>query len=54
MGSAGKIDAASRELGPDRVADAPTAAQADAFANLFDALGITRVAIVAMSGGVPP
>jgi len=35
-------------------ADASTAAQADAFAELLDALGIPRVAILAMSGGVPP
>jgi pimeloyl-ACP methyl ester carboxylesterase len=35
-------------------ADASTAAQADAFAELLDALGLTRVAILAMSGGVPP
>lgn len=35
-------------------ADASTAAQADAFADLLDALGIERVAILAMSGGVPP
>ena len=35
-------------------ADASTAAQADAFAALLDGLGIDRVAIVAMSGGVPP
>lgn len=35
-------------------ADASTAAQAAAFADLLDALGINRVAILAMSGGVPP
>jgi pimeloyl-ACP methyl ester carboxylesterase len=35
-------------------ADASTAAQADAFAALLDALKIERVAILAMSGGVPP
>jgi 2-hydroxy-6-oxonona-2,4-dienedioate hydrolase len=35
-------------------ADASTAAQADAFADLLDELGIDRVAILAMSGGVPP
>jgi 2-hydroxy-6-oxonona-2,4-dienedioate hydrolase len=35
-------------------ADASTAAQADAFAALLDTLGVDRVAIVAMSGGVPP
>ncbi len=31
-----------------------TAAQADAFADLLDVLGVERVAILAMSGGVPP
>jgi pimeloyl-ACP methyl ester carboxylesterase len=35
-------------------ADASTAAQAEAFTDLLDALGVERVAIVAMSGGVPP
>ncbi len=35
-------------------ADASTAAQADAFADLLDALSIQRVAILAISGGVPP
>ena len=35
-------------------ADASTPAQADAFAGLLDDLGIDRVAILAMSGGVPP
>ncbi len=35
-------------------ADASTTAQADAFAELLDQLGIERVAILAMSGGVPP
>jgi pimeloyl-ACP methyl ester carboxylesterase len=35
-------------------ADASTAAQADALADLIDGLGIDRVAILAMSGGVPP
>lgn len=35
-------------------ADASTAAQAEAFADLLDALGIDQVAILAMSGGVPP
>ena len=35
-------------------ADASTTAQADAFADLLDDLGIDRVAILAMSGGVPP
>jgi pimeloyl-ACP methyl ester carboxylesterase len=35
-------------------ADASTAAQADAFAELLDTLGVQRVAILAHSGGVPP
>jgi pimeloyl-ACP methyl ester carboxylesterase len=35
-------------------ADASTAAQAVAFADLLDALNIKRVAILAFSGGVPP
>jgi pimeloyl-ACP methyl ester carboxylesterase len=35
-------------------ADASTAAQAEALAGLLDALEIERVAILAMSGGVPP
>ncbi|MGQ7791021.1 alpha/beta fold hydrolase [Faunimonas sp. B44] len=35
-------------------ADASPAAQADAFAALLDTLGIGRLAVVAMSGGVPP
>jgi 2-hydroxy-6-oxonona-2,4-dienedioate hydrolase len=35
-------------------ADASTAAQADALAELLDALGVDQVAIVAHSGGVPP
>jgi len=34
--------------------DASTTAQADAFAWLLDSLGVERVAVVAMSGGVPP
>jgi 2-hydroxy-6-oxonona-2,4-dienedioate hydrolase len=34
--------------------DASTAAQSEAFADLLDALRIDRVAIIAMSGGVPP
>jgi pimeloyl-ACP methyl ester carboxylesterase len=37
-----------------RPADPSTAAQADAFAELLDTLGIERVALLAMSGGVPP
>lgn len=35
-------------------ADASTAAQAAAFAELLDVLQISRVAVLAMSGGVPP
>jgi pimeloyl-ACP methyl ester carboxylesterase len=35
-------------------ADGSTQAQAEAFADLLDSLGIQRVAILAMSGGVPP
>lgn len=35
-------------------ADPSTAAQADAFADLLDGLGIDRVTVIAMSGGVPP
>ena len=35
-------------------ADASTSAQADAFADLLDALAIQRVSIMAISGGVPP
>jgi pimeloyl-ACP methyl ester carboxylesterase len=35
-------------------ADASTAAQADAFADLLDGLEVERVALLAMSGGVPP
>jgi 2-hydroxy-6-oxonona-2,4-dienedioate hydrolase len=35
-------------------ADPSTAAQADAFAGLLDALGHDRVTVLAMSGGVPP
>lgn len=34
--------------------DASTVAQAEAFADLLDTLNIDRVAILAMSGGVPP
>ena len=37
-----------------RPPDASTAAQADAFADLLDSLRIERVALLAMSGGVPP
>jgi pimeloyl-ACP methyl ester carboxylesterase len=35
-------------------ADGSTTAQAEAFADLLDALGIERVGILAMSGGAPP
>jgi 2-hydroxy-6-oxonona-2,4-dienedioate hydrolase len=35
-------------------ADASTAAQADALLELLDGLGLRRVAVLAMSGGVPP
>lgn len=35
-------------------ADASTAAQAEAFADLLDSLEVEQVAILAMSGGVPP
>lgn len=35
-------------------ADPSTAAQADAFADLLDALGIARASVLAMSGGAPP
>ncbi|MGY6410807.1 MAG: alpha/beta fold hydrolase [Alkalilacustris sp.] len=35
-------------------ADPSTAAQADAFAALLDGLGLERVTVIAMSGGVPP
>jgi pimeloyl-ACP methyl ester carboxylesterase len=35
-------------------ADPSTATQADAFAELLDALNVQRVAILAFSGGVPP
>jgi pimeloyl-ACP methyl ester carboxylesterase len=41
-------------LGTPLPADASTIAQADAFADLLDSLGIERVGILAMSGGVPP
>ncbi|MGY6547957.1 MAG: alpha/beta fold hydrolase [Roseinatronobacter sp.] len=34
--------------------DPSTAMQADAFARLLDGLGIERVSLIAMSGGVPP
>lgn len=35
-------------------ADPSTAAQADAFAQMLDALGLDRVTVAAMSGGAPP
>lgn len=35
-------------------ADPSTAVQADAFAGMLDALGIDRITLLAMSGGVPP
>jgi pimeloyl-ACP methyl ester carboxylesterase len=41
-------------LGTPLPADASTSAQANAFADLLDSLGIERVGILAMSGGVPP
>jgi pimeloyl-ACP methyl ester carboxylesterase len=41
-------------LGTPLPADASTIAQAEAFADLLDSLGIERVGILAMSGGVPP
>lgn len=34
--------------------DGSTVAQAEAFADLLDALGVDKVAVLAMSGGVPP
>lgn len=40
--------------GSGLAADPSTAAQADAFAGLLDGLGIDRVTVAAMSGGVPP
>ncbi len=41
-------------LRSDLPPDASTAAQADALADLLDGLRIDRVAVLAMSGGVPP
>ena len=41
-------------LGSTLPQDASTAAQADALVAMLDGLGIDRVAILAMSGGVPP
>ena len=41
-------------LDSDLPADPSIAAQAEAFADLLDSLGLSRVSILAMSGGVPP
>ena len=41
-------------LGSELPADPSTAAQAEAFLDLLDHLGIERASILAMSGGVPP
>lgn len=41
-------------LGSELPADPSTAAQAEAFQDLLDHLGIERASILAMSGGVPP
>lgn len=41
-------------LRSDLPPDASTAAQAEALAEVLDALGIDRVGVLAMSGGVPP
>ena len=41
-------------LGSAMPDEASTAAQAEAFVDLLDAMGIERVSILAMSGGVPP
>lgn len=41
-------------LGSSLPEDPSTAAQAEAFADLIDALGTGRVSLLAMSGGVPP
>jgi 2-hydroxy-6-oxonona-2,4-dienedioate hydrolase len=41
-------------LGTPMPADASTPAQADAIADLLDALNIERVSVLAFSGGVPP
>ena len=41
-------------IGASLPADPSTAAQADAFAELLDGLGIDRMTVLAMSGGVPP
>jgi pimeloyl-ACP methyl ester carboxylesterase len=39
---------------PPTPTDASTAAQADAFADLLDELGVARAVVVGFSGGVPP
>ena len=41
-------------LGSPLPNDASTVAQADALAEMLDALGVDRIAVIAMSGGVPP
>jgi 2-hydroxy-6-oxonona-2,4-dienedioate hydrolase len=41
-------------LGSPLPNDASPIAQADAFAEMLNALGVDRIAIIAMSGGVPP
>lgn len=41
-------------LGTPLPSDASTTAQADAFADLLDSLGVERAGILAISGGVPP
>lgn len=41
-------------LGSAMPDEASTAAQAEAFVDLLDTLGVERVSILAMSGGVPP
>jgi pimeloyl-ACP methyl ester carboxylesterase len=41
-------------LGSAFPGDASTAAQADAFVDMLDQLGLGKVAVLAMSGGVPP
>lgn len=41
-------------LGSDLPEDSSTAAQAEAFSDLLESLSVSRVSILAMSGGVPP
>ncbi len=55
-GSGSRFVAVSRfgYLGSELPADPSTAAQAEAFRDLLDHLGIERASILAMSGGVPP